>query len=163
MRHATLRETLVIREGKNKEREGERTEGGKEEGGEEERKRGRGREGGKGREGGREGEGEEGGGRERKRLTATLVILSSLLTAYYRMNMITDSSPNILTCNDLNNTNFSSNCFCMLSSNLSNCSVVGGVVTHPLTCPLTSDGNSGHSRDEWELWCEWTFLNRRRK
>ena len=142
MRHATLKETLVIRKRRKKEREGERTEGGKEEGGEEERKRG-GREGRREEEGEREGEGEEGGrgrgGRERKRkrLTATLVILSSLLTAYYNMNMITDSYPETLTCNDLNNTNFSSNCFCMLSSNLSNCSVVGGVVTRPLTHPLT--------------------------
>ena len=137
------------REGRKREREGER------EGEEGEREGGR---------GGREGERGRGGRkRERKRLTATLVILSSLLTAYYNMNMITDSSPNTLTCNDLNNANFSSNCFCMLSSNLSNCSVMGGVVTHLLIHPLTSDGNSGHARNEWELWCEWTFLNGRRK
>ena len=59
--------------------------------------------------------------------------------------------------------NYSKGCFCMLSSNLSNCSVVGGVVTCPLTHPLTSDGNSGYARDEWELLCEWALLNRRRK
>ena len=88
MRHATLRETLVIRKRRKKERERERTEGGKEEGGEEERERGW-REGKGGREGGR-GRGGR-GGREKEtycNTSYTIVFANSLLQYEYDHRLI---------------------------------------------------------------------------
>ena len=83
MRHATLRETLVIRKRRKRERERERTKGGKEEGGEEERKRGR-------EEGGRERERREGGREEETycNTSYTIVFANSLLQYEYDHRLI---------------------------------------------------------------------------